>query len=364
MKLIHCADLHLDAKMTTWLDETRAKERKAELLHTFERMVEYADAQRVRAILICGDLFDTARISASARNAVFHVIETHPQIHFYLLKGNHDRHSFPEEQDAVPDNLFRFGTQWRSYEEGCVQITGAELSDTGFSRAAASLVLNPKKRNIVMLHGQTAEYGAGNQAEVIDLRSLRGLGIDYLALGHIHAYQKGALDARGIYCYPGCLEGRGFDECGPHGFVLLEVDEDSGRMQSEFVPFAKRQMYEVEADVTDAWTSAQMVPRIQNALQDAGCSPLDLVKIILTGAVDVECEKDIDYLSTRFAQQYYCAVLEDRTTLRIDLEEYRMDESLKGEFVRLVMAQPDLSEEEKRTVIRYGLQALAGEEVR
>jgi fucose 4-O-acetylase-like acetyltransferase len=80
-----------------------------------------------------------------------------------------------------------------------------------------------------MLHGQeTAGRFVKNKksadyAGSVSLSALRGRGIDYLALGHIHAYKKAPLDSRGIYCYPGCLEGRGFDECGRKGFVLLVV---------------------------------------------------------------------------------------------------------------------------------------------
>ena len=54
----------------------------------------------------------------------------------------------------------------------------------------------------------------------------KDLNIDYLALGHIHSYKCHKLDKRGVYCYSGCLEGRGFDECGDKGFVLLETEED------------------------------------------------------------------------------------------------------------------------------------------
>ena len=42
MKMIHCADLHLDAKMKTHLDGMQAKERRLELLGTFGRLVSYA----------------------------------------------------------------------------------------------------------------------------------------------------------------------------------------------------------------------------------------------------------------------------------------------------------------------------------
>lgn len=41
-----------------------------------------------------------------------------------------------------------------------------------------------------MLHGQEAEYAAQDKAEVVPLRDLRGKGIDYLALGHVHGYKR------------------------------------------------------------------------------------------------------------------------------------------------------------------------------
>ena len=69
MKIIHCADLHLDSKMTANLDKDKARERKAELLRTFERMITYASQNQVEAILIAGDMFDTKNISASASHS-------------------------------------------------------------------------------------------------------------------------------------------------------------------------------------------------------------------------------------------------------------------------------------------------------
>ena len=35
IRIIHCADLHLDSKMTAHLSSEKARERKAELLNTF-----------------------------------------------------------------------------------------------------------------------------------------------------------------------------------------------------------------------------------------------------------------------------------------------------------------------------------------
>ena len=46
MKLIHCGDLHLDSRMETGLSKEKAGERRLELLRTFTRMVDQAEADR------------------------------------------------------------------------------------------------------------------------------------------------------------------------------------------------------------------------------------------------------------------------------------------------------------------------------
>jgi DNA repair exonuclease SbcCD nuclease subunit len=238
MKLIHCADLHLDAKMSANLDKDSAKIRRGEILHTFERMVIYAAENMVETILIAGDMFDTKNISATTRNTVLHMITSHPQIHFYYLKGNHDNDNFLSGLEEVPANLKMFGAEWTTYEEanGRVTISGLELSADNVGASYVSLVPDARKFNIVMLHGQEADSESKDKAEIIPIKAFRNKGIDYMALGHIHAYKKEVLDARGIYCYPGCLEGRGFDECGEHGFVVLDIDVENGKFTHTFIP--------------------------------------------------------------------------------------------------------------------------------
>jgi len=365
MKLIHCADLHLDAKMSANLDKESAKIRRGEILHTFERMVSYAVENEVEAILIAGDLFDTKNISATARNTVLHAITEHPQIRFYYLKGNHDKDNFLTGLETVPENLKLFTDAWTTYEEaeGRITISGIELSSSNLGSAHVTLLPDAKKFNIVMLHGQEAESDAKDKAEIINLKLFRNKGIDYLALGHIHGYKKEALDARGLYCYPGCLEGRGFDECGEHGFVLLEIDEESGHFTHTFVSFAQRKLYTVEVDVTDCTTTVEMQDRAREVLKEMGCEPNALLKIVLKGMVDVSCEKDLTYFLSAFRQNFFFVKVYDETTLKVEIEDYLLDMSLKGEFVRQVMEDESIGEDDKKVIIRYGLQAIAGEEV-
>lgn len=366
MKIIHCADLHLDSKMTANLDKDKAKERKTELLRTFERMVDYAATNQVDAILLVGDLFDTKNVSALAKHTVINAIRKHPNITFYYLRGNHDRNNVLSMMETPPDNLKLFGEEWTSYgtgEQGNIVISGIELTEENAGSAYSSLVLDAGKFHIVLLHGQESETGTKDRAEVIHLRALKNKGIDYLALGHVHAYKEARLDGRGIYCYPGCLEGRGFDECGEHGFVLLTIEEDKKSCHREFIPFAFRNLYTVLVDVTGCQTTLEMANQIQCVLKEDHYEQKDLLKIVLTGALDVECEKDMDYLRKRFEADYYLVKLEDETKLKVDFETFLLDRSLKGEFVRTVMAEKELNQEEQAAMIRYGLQAMAGEEL-
>ena len=364
MKIIHCADIHLDSKMSANLTKEKAKERKTELLTTFQNMVEYGASHEVDAILIAGDLFDTKNVSATARNIVKDLIQGHPSMEFYYLQGNHDEGSFTGGLSEIPENLHLFGSSWTSYGVSKkVCITGVELNPENSGSICHTLSLDADRINIVTLHGQESEYSARDKAEIIHLTALKNKGIDYLALGHIHSYKKERLDGRGVYCYPGCLEGRGFDECGEHGFVMLSIDEAAGTMESRFVPFAARNLYTIPVDITGCNSTMDILDRMKKETAEKNYPAKSLVKYELTGKIDVESEKDTDFLLHQFADRFYFVKLRDSSEYLVDYVSFAKDMSLKGEFIRTVMGREDLSEEDKAAVIHYGLQALAGEEI-
>lgn len=362
MRLIHCADLHLDSKMMSNLSKEQAKERKKELLRTFVRMVDFAEKHHVLAIMIAGDMFDTQRVSMTTRNLVLDVMKGHPTIDFLYLKGNHNQDGFLSEPEELPENLLLFDENWKSYEYGSVVVTGLELNRNNQSLAYPSLVLDSDKFNIVLLHGQIAEYRTQGAEEIVSLNELRNKNIDYLALGHIHSLKKDRLDERGVYCYPGCLEGRGFDECGEKGFVLLEVNEQTGNADYKFVPFAYRNLYELPVDVSSVMTTKEAADRIEEEIGRTSYSSNSLVKIVLTGNVSVDSEIDCEFLQDSFQGYFYYEKVENATKLAISYEDYAQDISLKGEFIRNVLAS-DLEEAMKAEVIHCGLRALSGEEV-
>lgn len=358
MKIIHCGDLHLDSVMKTNLTSEQAKERKNELLLNFTRMVEYGKSNDIKIIMIAGDLFDTKNVSVKTKNIVKDCIYNNPQIEFLYLKGNHDVNSFLSGLEEIPDNLKLFSDQWSSYRYDNVVITGVELDERNSNSIYSSLILNQNDMNIVLMHGQESQYSGKDKAEVINLGAMKNKNIDYLALGHIHTYKSNTLDQRGVYCYCGCLEGRGYDECGEKGFVLLDIN--NGKINHQFIGFSKRVLYEIPIDISGLETTNEVDAAISR--ETANITRESLVKIVLTGKVSIDSERNINYLGKKYSDSFYSIKIYDQTKLAVNMEEYRYDASLKGEFIRLVLDQ-NYTDQETKEIIEIGLKALAGEEI-
>jgi len=359
MKLLHCGDLHLDSVLSANLNNEKKKQRKSELLSTFVRMVEYAAEHDADAILIAGDWFDGSYVTKRTQNMVKDTVLRFSGVDFLYLKGNHDGDSFLETWEERPENLKLFGTEWVYYRYGNVVIAGAGFADGNAGRLYDSLLLNRNDCNIVLLHGQTEKYRSAERAEMVSLSALKNKNIDYLALGHIHSYRYEVLDSRGAYCYCGCPEGRGFDECGAKGFVWLEIEEN--KVMHTFVPFATRTVHEVFVDISDAETTLAVEQKVREAL--TAIPEEDLVKVSLTGKVGLSAERDLQYLTGRFENRFFAFKMNDREVgIAVCPEEYENDISLRGEFIRLVM-QGEYTDEEKRMLLELGIRALCGEEV-
>ena len=364
MKIIHCSDLHLDADLRTNFAAARAAERRAELLGTFRRLCFYAKEQSAAAVLICGDLFDTDSPSPSAVRTVEDLILSCPDLLFFYLRGNHDGRPVLFRSRPRPDNLFLFEQSWSSWElssgssgERRVCITGREPGPEPFT----SPDLDPACLNIVMLHGQVRDGYSAPDPEALPMSALRGRGIDYLALGHLHHYRSFALDERGTAAYCGTLEGRGFDECGSCGFILLETDEHGRGLKSHFVPFASRNLYRIDCPVTGCTSDTEIYERMARVLEASPASQADLVRLEVTGELDYGCSPDPAFVQREWEDRYHYFEYKSSAEPVVHTEDFLCDASLKGEFVRVVSADEALNARGRAEVLRCGLRALSGE---
>lgn len=351
MKLIHCADIHLGSKMEAYLTGEKSEERRRELRASFTSLLDYAKNNGVKGVLLCGDIFDSDRPFKKDKEFFYNAVKNNPEITFFYLRGNHDgEESFTEELE----NLKTFSRDITTYDFGGVNISGAELGQDNCTSIYSSLRLDKDNLNILMLHG-TAGDSSGKDR--INLTKLRNKNIDYLALGHIHSYNEGKLDDRGVWAYSGCLEGRGFDEAGEKGFVLLDI---GSKITAQFIPFAKRKIHIFNIDIGGAEDDYSAYSIVKSSVN---CSKKDIVRAELCGEISFDNASLADEIQKRMASEnYYLIDIKDKTKRKFDLEKLQGDISLRGEFIRTVLAS-SYSEEEKADIISAGLKALDMREI-
>ena len=144
-------------------------------------------------------------------------------------------------------------------------------------------------------------------------------------------------------------------------FVVLDV-KDNRLVSHELIPIASRCLYEVEVDISECMNSSEIVNNIRTVLDTKNYSSSSMIKVVLAGNTDVNCEKNIDYITMMFRDEYYYFKLYDHSGIRIDYDSFMNDSSIKGEFVRLVKADDIIDEDTKAAVISIGINALAGED--
>ena len=354
MKIIHTADLHLHSKIDG-LPSEKAKIRREEVLHTFERLCSYAKDNSVKAVILAGDVFDTHKVPEKVLLRFFNAISNAKPVEFIFTYGNHDDDYDFLSKVNVPSNLKICLDEWKYFSYDYVTVSAITLTNLNSGVLYDTLSLDEDKINIVCMHGQVANYVSGTSNELISLPKLKDKNIDYLALGHIHAYSLEKLDNRGKYSYSGCLDGRGFDETGEKGFVLIDVT--GKELSTQFIPFASRTLYTVEVDVSGEENWYSFANKVITELSVYNKN--SLLKIVLKGERPVIFEIDVDYLVNRLNEEFFFAKVYDQTTLKIGEDDYKNDKSVRGEFVRAVLSS-DLSEEEKNAIIMTGLNALKG----
>ena len=192
--------------------------------------------------------------------------------------------------------------------------------------------------------------GPGGNYAPIPPAELSQSGAAYAALGHIHAASGLQWAGNTAWAYPGCPEGRGFDELGPKGVLCVTIG-DSG-VSAEFKPLCHRQ-YRIET--VNVSQLNDTLPAIAGE---------DLVRILLTG--ESSRAPDLRVLTALAEPHFFYVELRDETTLPQDLWSRAAEDNLTGLFLREMRRRLDAATEEERPHIllatRFGLAALEGGE--
>ena len=341
MKILHCADIHLDSPLVGVKDSGI---RRHELLVALMNMSEYADNNGVSAIIVAGDLFDDSFTTLQTVESVAEIVRTSRSA-WFVLRGNHGGSApYDKLQELCPQVHF-FGDDWTAFNHDNVTIVGRELGHNDVEQWNR-LSLDASRYNIVVLHGDIDDESYG----LIDKRVLAASSARYVALGHRHAFCEHKF-GRVLACYSGVLESRGFDEATETGFIEIDTDKDLIR----FVKQAIRSVVTKRIDVTSITSDIALQRAVSDAVADV--SPRNYLNIVFCGAVsgDLHIETVAKQL---LADRFFALRSKDETVTKVDLLSITQEVSLRGEFVKLAM---DIKDEKlKDEIIKLGLAALGG----
>ena len=400
VRLIHTADLHLNSAFSSRFSKEEAEERRRNLLIAWNKLLQYGIERKVQAILISGDLFDSPVVSRSTMEIFLSSIRKNPEISFFYLRGNHDTKNTFRFRDDLPKNLFLFSKEGKKYrlkeklvllgqefygterrselpeesygtesllelQEEPEELGEEELLSPSSAKDAVQSIWNLKEEdcNILMLHGALRDGGPEVQNEQgISLKQLSRYPIHYLALGHIHKREEGKYGSL-YYIYPGCLQGRGFDEEGEKGFYYLEIEEETKEVKAEFVPLKEGAFRIIPLFLSEEDGTLDAEEKIRESLKKEGAEAKDSVRIILKGEKRAGEERNLRYLEKQLEEEYAYIEIKEETKLKLRKEEFIHEKGLKGEFLRMVCESESLSEEEKEKLMILGIGLLQGEEL-
>ena len=225
LKIIHAADLHLDSPFSG-LSPDRAALRREEQRALLGRLGELATEEQADLVLLAGDLLDTGRLYQQTAQALADALGRIPA-RVFIAPGNHDPYTAasPYAQPIWPDNVHIFTSPIPQAvaipELGCTVYGAAFTQEQNDHPPLESFRAEGDGLKVMVLHGNAA---GANYAPITPAHIARS-GLDYLALGHIHMGSGLQRSGSTFWAYPGCPEGRGFDETGDKGVLLIQLDD-------------------------------------------------------------------------------------------------------------------------------------------
>ncbi len=357
VKILHAADFHLDSPFDA-LSEEKAVLRRREQRDLLDRIAALANDEQVQLVLLAGDLLDSAT-SYFETQEVLHRAFSSINAEIFIAPGNHDYYcpKSPYAYFKFPDNVHVFSSPivgcFALPHLGC-RVWGAGFNDP-YSRPLLPGFKVPDNDmiDIMVLHGDTS----GDDYNRVREGDITASELSYLALGHLHTFSGIRQAGRTTYAYPGCPEGRGFDETGDKGVIVGTVGKDGAELR--FVPTGARKYAVQSVSLTgeDDVASAALAALPQHTERD-------IYKLILTGefagGIDTTALKDA--LDDRF---FHLSVT-DQTRPPIDIWADTGDDTLRGSFLRLLKERYDSADDADKAVVtravRYGLAALDNRE--
>ncbi len=371
VRLLHTADVHLGATFKV-LGE-RGRDQHRQLRETFARTVDLAIAERVDAVLIAGDLFDSVR---AARVQVAFASEQltrlgAAEIPVCAIAGNHDPLgeggvSLWRELAGGCPGLTVFGPhlEARRFPERDLTVVGRSTSG-GLSAESplAGLPVSRRTRHLVALaHGSAQRPDLPAQFGLITPEAIATSGVDYLALGDWHSPRD--VSSGGVTAwYSGSPEMIDVDQTDA-GDVCLVTLPEPGVTEVTRRRVGRRRAVRLALDLA-AEGGGEGVARAIRRHAD----PDTALLVTLGGLVGLGDRVNLDRLRDDLAPEFFRLEIRDESHLRpdvIDPTQYP-EHTVIGRFVEQMYEQIAAREGDARAIaeeaLSYGVALLEGKEL-
>lgn len=345
MKILHTADWHLDAPAQGYGERLRQK-----LGQIPEKILEIVQAEHCDLVLIAGDLFDGAYTHHTYR-AVYAALKA-MEVPVFITPGNHDFCSpdSPWNKELWPENVHIFRSQ--QIESVAIPALNCRVYGAGFENIDCPALLQDFRADceetyaIGVFHADPTQINSPYNP--LTKLQVQGSNLDYLALGHIH--KADSFTAGKTLCaWPGCPQGRGYDETGEKGVYLVTL-EDSPTIT--FCPLDTVQFYDLQAEPANL---GDVLPPVGND---------NFYRVTLVGSCDTP---DLALLQAEFAR-FPNLVLRDQTVRPVDVWGSLGEDSFEGVYFGLLkQAMENAHEAEKQEILlsaEISRKLLEGQEVK
>ncbi|SMB90285.1 DNA repair exonuclease SbcCD nuclease subunit [Desulfonispora thiosulfatigenes DSM 11270] len=372
IKVIHCGDMHFDTAFYG-LTRDKSEQRKEDLRENFGRIIDIAKQEKVDLILISGDLFDNLSTMKTTIDFIIKKLQEIPHIKVFIAPGNHDPYFNKSYYTMLkwPENVHIFKDEINHVLlpelNTCVYGIGFGNQHEPESLIEGFSIDRPELINIMVLHGDVVSSSQLTEYNPITIKQIENSGLDYLALGHKHAFTKINKNANTSWAYCGTPEGKGFDELGPKGIIIGEIGKDY--INLKFREISKRIYYEIDVDIRGCLTYEDIKQIITKMTALDKQRQNNLYKIILIGEIEQGFNISTLIVEEKIKDEFYFVKVIDNTELKINFEVLAKEYSLLGIFtnnMRSLLENCSDDNEKKlyEDALKMGLQVLKNEEVK
>lgn len=354
IKILHSADWHMDAPLRQFSTEQRSFLRN-KMLALPSLIADVCLREGCDLVLLAGDIFDSPDYTPEGLESVRRGLER-MGVPVFIAPGNHDPYG-PNSvwaREEWPANVFLFNRQELSAYR--LRSLNCRVYGAAFTSMDCPGLLNgfraggEEQYALMVLHGDPSSTDSAYNP--VTAAQVRDSGLDYLALGHVHAPGRFGAGA-GMCAWSGCPMGRGWDETGTKGVLVAELEQEAS---IRFIPLDVPKFYDLELPVGEgaAQALADLFP--------AGSSE-DFFRVKLTGESG---GIDLDALYRRFGE-YPNLKLLDETVKQENLWKNAGKDTLEGIYFQLLRDAMDRADpktrEELELAAKLSRQILQGREV-